>query len=234
MNWKSKKGFWTGLLILIVIGLLTWFILKQEMTSQRPIQHVKITTQLQQLSEQDIDQVLMPYIGSSFWEVELNKIQSDLTRLDWVSQAVVKRSWPDQLIISIEEQIPVARWDDDGLINHKGEVFFPNSIHGFENFVRLDGRLETSAQILAKLAEFQAILDGLSWSIAQMSEQVDGGWQLYILDGPRLLLAKNGDKEQLIRFVRAYGQLKNELRNSAQVYDLRYSNGFSVKRIVAQ
>ena len=230
MNWKSKKGFWAGLLILVGVGLLAWFILKQEMTSQRPIEQVTITTELQQLSQKEVDGVLMPYIGNSFWEVDLNQIQSDLTRLDWVSQAVVKRSWPDQLIVSIEEQIPVVRWGDEGLMNHKGEVFFPNRLDGFENFVRLNGRLEASSQILAKFAKFQAILNDLSWSIEQMSEKIDGGWQLEILDGPQLLIAKNDDEAQLIRFVRSYDWLKNELRNSAQVYDLRYSNGFSVKR----
>jgi len=229
VNWKSKKKFWAGLLILLGVGLLVWFILKQEMSSERPIQQVKITTALQQLSQQEIDEVLKPYVGNSFWEVDLNKIQSDLTRLDWISQAVVKRSWPDQLIITIEEQTPVARWGDEGLINHKGEVFFPASVAGFENFVLLEGRLESANQVLAKLAEFQVILNGLNWSIAQMKELVDGGWQIDVLDGPRLLIAKNDDAAQLFRFVRAYGQLKNGLRNSAQVYDLRYSNGFSVK-----
>lgn len=232
MNWKSKKVFWTGLIGLIAISLLAWALLRQEMASDRPIQQVKLTSELKQLTQDEIDQVLSTYVGSSFWEVELSQIQSDLTRLDWVSQAVVKRSWPDQLIISIEEQNPVARWGDNGLINDKGDVFFPSSVAEFENFVRLDGELLEASRILAKLAEFQAILDKLEWPISQLVESPDGGWQVQIMDGPVLLVAKEQDQSQLSRFVRAYEHLKDELRKSAQVYDLRYSNGFSIKRIM--
>ncbi|MEA3405130.1 MAG: FtsQ-type POTRA domain-containing protein [Pseudomonadota bacterium] len=232
MNWKSKKVFWTGLAGLVVISLLAWFLLRQEMASDRPIQQVKLTSELKQLSQEEIDQVLSAYVGVSFWEVELNQIQSDLTRLDWVSQAVVKRSWPDQLIISIEEQNPVARWSDNGLINHKGEVFFPSSVAEFENFVRLDGELLDSSKILAKLAEFQAILNQLEWPVSQLVESPEGGWQVQIMDGPVLLIAKEQDLSQLTRFVRAYEHLKDGLRKSAQVYDLRYSNGFSIKRVI--
>jgi len=234
VNWKSKKAFWTGLIGLIIVSLLAWFLLRQEMASERPIQQVTVTTELKQLSQQEIDQVLNAYVGSSFWEVKLNQIQSDLTRLDWVSKALVKRSWPDQLIIAIEEQIPVARWSDNGLINHKGDVFFPSSVAEFDNFVRLEGELVNASKILAKLAEFQAILDQLQWPISQLTGLPEGGWQLQIMDGPILLLAQEQDLEQLTRFVRAYEHLKDGLRNSAQVYDLRYSNGFSIKRIVNQ
>ena len=230
MIWKSKKLFWAGLLGFIAIILLGWVLLEQEVASDRPIQQVKLTSALQQLSEDEINQVLAPYLGHSFWEVQLNQIQADLTRLDWVSQAVVKRSWPDQLIISIEEQTPVARWGDSGLINHTGEVFYPRSLLEFDNFVRIEGRLERSAQILAKLAEFQGKVDALEWSISSLTELKDGGWQVEILDGPKLLLAKKDNLQQLTRFVRAYDQLMDGLRKSAQVYDLRYSNGFSIKR----
>ena len=234
MGWLRKKQVWAGLLGLVIVGSLGWVFLERERSSDRPIQTVTLTSELQQISMQEVNQILQSYVGSSFWKVELNKIQSDLTRLDWVSQAVVKRSWPDQLIITIEEQTPVARWGENGLINHKGEIFFPSSLTEFDNFVRLDGRLESATQVLAKLAEFQKTVDGLDWHVAQLSELVGGGWQIDILDGPRLLVAKEGDQAQLNRFIRAYGQLKDELRNSAQVYDLRYSNGFSAKRISAQ
>lgn len=234
MAWSRKKRIWSALISLAALGLLVWFLIEQERASDRPIQTVTLTSELQQLSLLEVDQVLQSYVGSSFWRVKLSKIQSDLTRLDWVSHAVVKRSWPDQLIITIEEQVPVARWGDDGLVNNKGEIFFPRSVSGFENFVRLEGRLESARHVLAKLAEFQKVLGGLDWSIAQLTEAVDGGWKIDVLDGPSLLIAKEEDEVRLIRFVRSYQQLKEELRNSAQVYDLRYSNGFSVKQISKQ
>ncbi len=226
---KSRKSIWLGLALIVVIGAGIWFLFHQEVTSDRPIQEFQITTDLKQLSRQEVEKVLQPYLGKSFWGVELNKIQADLMHLDWVNQAVVKRSWPNQLRISIEEQSPVARWGETGLVNHKGEVFFPNRLDGYERFVRLDGKLEDSKQLLLKLAELQSALQGLNWSISRLQESVDGVWNIQIMDGPTLILDRHDEQHKLKRFVAAYPQLKDGFRKSAQVYDLRYSNGFAIK-----
>jgi cell division protein FtsQ len=218
------------LLILILLGALGWLGVKWETSSQRPIDDYQLTQPLKQLTQAEIDAVMQPYLGASFWGVELNKIQADLQRLDWVSQAVVKRSWPDQLKITLIEQQPVARWGEDGLINQHGEVFFPRSINGFEQFVRLDGRLENAAALLLKLAQFQQALKALDWAVARLHEAANGVWEIEMANGTRLILDRRDETHKLQRFIASYGQLQDSLRNSAQVFDLRYSNGFAVKR----
>lgn len=225
---KARKA---GVLALsfVFLVVLIWFVSYQEMNSDRPVDSYQLTSELKQLTPEEVDKVLAPYLGDSFWGVELNKIQSDLVRLDWVSQAVVKRSWPDQLTIHIEEQVPVARWGENGLINHKGEVFFPRTLDGFEKFVKLEGRIENVRELLLKLAAFQAHLDKLEWNISTLKERASGVWELKLLNGATMVLDRGDEAHKLERFVVTYPLLQKNYRKSALVYDLRYSNGFAIK-----
>ncbi|WP_084205749.1 cell division protein FtsQ/DivIB [Thiomicrorhabdus chilensis] len=226
---KGRRFLWMSGLGLVLFGIAIWLLFHQELSSKRPIEEFHLSMELKELDRAQVDEVLEPYLGKSFWDVELNKIQADLVRLDWVSQAVVKRSWPDQLKISIVEQNPVARWGNDGLVNHKGEVFFPNNLQRFEHFVRLEGRIENSAGLLAKLAEFQQKLNEIGWTVERLQETANGVWEIHILDGPTLILDQQDQHHKFQRFLAAYPDLKNGFRKSAQVYDLRYSNGFAIK-----
>lgn len=226
---KLRRPVWL-MILLCVLAVLGWLGFEWETGSHRPIDDYRLTQPLKQLTQAEVDAVMQPYLGSSFWEVKLHKIQADLQRLDWVSEAIVKRSWPDQLHITLIEQQPVARWGDNGLINQNGEVFFPRSMAGFEQFVRLDGRLENAAALLLKLAHFQEALKPLDWTIARLHEAANGVWEIEMAEGPKLILDRLDETHKLQRFIDAYGQLAPALRKSARVFDLRYSNGFAVKR----
>ena len=48
--------------------------------------------------------------------------------LPWVASASVRRQWPNQLQIVINEHQAVARWKNDILINGNGELFRPADI----------------------------------------------------------------------------------------------------------
>ncbi len=223
----------SAVLISILGGVVvaTWFLMQEDSPLFRPIQQYELVSEIQHVKPAEIDGVMRHYLGRSFWEVELEAIQSELTRLDWASSALVKRSWPDQLYVSIKEQVAVARWEQTGLVNQAGVVFYPKELDGFNNLVVLAGELGDSAKILVRLSAFQSKLTAIGFTIAALSLQLDGIWQINLLDGSKIILNQTEDDAKLNQFVRAYPKLSKALRNSPQVYDLRYSNGFIVGKI---
>ena len=220
--------------LLSILGALftvTWLLVQEDSPLFRPIQQYELVSEIQHVKPVEIDAVMQRYLGRSFWEVELETIQSELTRLDWVSSALVKRSWPAQLYVSIQEQKPVARWEQAGLVNQAGVVFYPNDLDGFDNLVVLEGQLADSAKILVRLSMFQRALKLIGFRISALSLELDGIWKVSLLDGSKIILNMTDDDLKLDQFVRAYPKLSMALRKSPQVYDLRYSNGFIVGEI---
>lgn len=221
------------ILLSLLGGLIfvTWLLVQEGSPLFRPIQQYELVSEIQQVKPAEIDNIMQRYLGRSFWEVELETIQSELTRLDWVSSALVKRSWPAQLYVSVQEQKPVARWQQTGLVNQAGIVFYPNDLTAFNNLVVLNGSLADSAKILVRLSKFQTVLKPIKFTIAALSQQLDGIWEINLLDGSKIILDKKDDDAKLDQFVRAYPKLSMALRKSPQVYDLRYSNGFIVGQL---
>ena len=220
----------TGVLLLVLLGGwgAKWLFTDERSPLFKPVEHYEIAGEFTYLKPEEVSQVLERYLGQSFWAIKLGAIQTELTHLDWVSQAVIKRRWPNQIYVNIEEQTPVARWGDSGLINQLGEVFYPQEHKGFEGLVQLEGELLDSAKILTMLEAFQQKLSSLGFTVVFLKHQVDGVWQLGLLNGSKIILDAQAEIRALERFILAYPQLTESLRKSPQVYDLRYSNGFIV------
>jgi len=213
---------------LAAIFAVGWLSTQKNSPFYQPIKNYELVTPISQLTPVEIDKVIAPYLGDSFWDIPLTRIQADLIHLDWVEFAEIKRKWPNLLFISITEQIPVARWGENGLVNRSGEVFFPTSISGFENLVQLNASLEYSELVLKRFVNLQKELKTLGLIVASFSLTTEKVWKVAILNGPEIVIDELSYEDKLQRFMKAYPGLSKEMRNSARIYDLRYSNGFIV------
>ena len=226
---RSVKVLFLLIALAIVLGG-GWLLTQKNSPLYQPITSFELVSSINQVSEKEINEAVKPYLGGSFWDVPLNKIQAELTRLDWVHSSQVKRKWPDLLYISINEQIPVARWGEAGLVNRSGQVFFPKSMDGFTDLVMLDGTLADSEKVLRNLIALQNQFSNLDMVIRSLSLSADQIWHIQFLDGPGIVLDSLNYEHKLQRFIKAYPKLDMEMRKSARIYDLRYSNGFIIAK----
>lgn len=229
MSLNTKRLFQFFALILAVAGLVAsaWLLTQKNSPLYQPIKNYELVAPLEQLTNEQVHKVIKPYLGNSFWDIPLDNIQAELVRLDWAKSAQVKRKWPNKLFVSIQEQKPVARWNSDGLINGSGEVFFPQKLTQFDDYVLLQGQLENSGLILKQLIWLQKQFENLDMLIANLAFN-DNVWRITVLGGPEIIVDNEQFENKTQRFVRAYPKLDKTLRKSAQTYDLRYSNGFIV------
>ncbi|WP_130536937.1 cell division protein FtsQ/DivIB [Thiomicrorhabdus indica] len=232
-----RKIFWGVVILLLLSGLVAWQLSEKRLTDSSgeqswfsyPLADYEILTQTKQVNREQIDEVLKPYIGQSFWDLPLPEIQSKLMRLDWVVSAKVSRNWPDLLGVVITEQEAIARWGENGLVNQSGEVFYPTSMDGYDDYVLLDGDLQFAVLVSQRFSEIAPLFSQHDlWieSLVLLDEQV---WELQIFQGPLIRFSEGVWREEIERFLLAYPELKSDFRNSAVYYDLRYSNGFVMK-----
>lgn len=59
----------------------------------------------------------------TFMTQDVNIIQSQIERLPWIKQASVRKQWPDELKIHLVEYVPIARWNDQHMVDVDGNSF---------------------------------------------------------------------------------------------------------------
>jgi cell division protein FtsQ len=165
-------------------------------------------------------------LRGNFFTVDLERARSIFEKLPWVRNVSVRRHFPWQLDIGLEEHTALARWNDTELVNSQGEVFLAKDTQVLPDFT---GPEDTAPEVTQRYASFGAMLAPLGLEIAQITLSPRHAWQLRLKDGMVLELGREQMEARLARFVAAYPQSLAKIPPPVKYVDLRYRNGFAVR-----
>ena len=179
-------------------------------------------------------------LDKGFWQLDLLELKANLESHSWVRQAIIRRQWPSQLVIGIDEYVAVARWNEDYLLSATGHVFLPSEIAAFTHLPRLKvesfngdqqevPNRETIKQAVTWFNQFQKPLTHYGLSVVEQTQLDDGDFSLLLSNGLTLVLGADQVTHRFDRFlILLDGALIKKL-DDIEVIDLRYVNGLSVR-----
>ena len=191
-------------------------------------------------SKNELLALLEEELDQGFWQVDLLKLKASLESHAWVRQAVIRRQWPNQLVIGIDEYVAVARWNDSYLLSATGDVFLPSQTAVFSHLHLLKVKLidveqqqsptrETIQQAVTWFNQFQKPLTDYGLSVVEQTQSLEGDFSLVLSNGLILVLGADQVVDRFDRFLTLLdGRLMSEL-DDIKVVDLRYVNGLSVR-----
>ncbi|BAU72695.1 Cell division protein FtsQ [Metapseudomonas furukawaii] len=196
--------------------------------ADRPIARINVQGDLSYISQQAVQQRIAPYIAASFFTIDLAGMRRELEQMPWIAHAEVRRVWPDQVAIRLEEQLPIARWGDEALLNNQGQAFTPRELTHYEQLPQLWGPQRAQEQVMQQYQMLSQMLRPLGFSIVRLELRERGSWFLTTGQGFELLLGRDHLVEKMRRFISIYEKtLKEQIANIERV-DLRYPNGLAV------
>ncbi len=227
-----KRLVWP--LLFLFLGLGAYSVAQRALPyADRPISQVSVQGDLSYISQQAVQQRIAPYLTASFFTVDLAAMRSELEQMPWIARAEVRRIWPNQLSIQLEEQLPIARWGNEALLNNQGQAFTPRELANYQDLPQLFGPQRAQQKVMQQYQLFSQMLRPLGFSVAQLELRERGSW--FLTTGVNsngqsieLLLGRDHLLEKMRRFVAVYEKtLKPEIANIARI-DLRYANGLAV------
>lgn len=224
---RIQQVMWPLLLVALGMGLyeLTTRLLPM---ADRPISLISVQGDLQYIDRDAVQLVVQPYLDESFLSIDLTGLRADLMDMSWVASASVKRVWPDELIIHIDEQLPVARWGKTALLNNEGRAFEPEDISRFDDLPQLNGPQRAKRRVMQNYQQFNRLLRPYGHGVAQLELRERGSWFLTTQDGIRVLLGRDNVVEKMQRFLTVDQLVLSERRDQIARVDLRYSNSMAV------
>lgn len=222
-----KRIVWPLLLAGLVVGL---YELGQQLMpyADRPIAKVSVQGELSQVNRQAVQARVEPFVEASFFKVDLEALRHDLEQMPWIAHVEARRIWPDQVQVRLEEQLPIARWGDEALLNNNGEAFAPNELSAYEHLPQLYGPKRAQQRVMQQYQMLSQMLRPMGFSIARLELRARGSWFLTTHQGIELLLGRDQIVEKMRRFAAIYQhELAQQSEQIARI-DLRYANGLAV------
>ncbi|HET9113767.1 MAG TPA: cell division protein FtsQ/DivIB [Burkholderiales bacterium] len=170
--------------------------------------------------------VIRQYITGNFFSVNLATVRAAFLKLPWARDASVRRRWPDGLEVVLEEHAPLARWNDNALLNRYGEVFTAASN---ADLPHLSGPSGSEREVLQRWIEFSRILRPLKRIPLSVTLNDRRSWSLVMDNGVTIALGSEHPAWKLQRWAGLYPEMAAQLTAPVAAVDLRYQKGFAVR-----
>ena len=227
------RGVFTGLLAAALLAGATWGIITLRDPATLPIRAVKVEGRFTHVTAQALQQAVADAATGGFLSVDVDAIRRAALSLPWVHSVGVRRVWPDTLRLTVTEQIAVARWGEQGLINSDGDVFTPDPSSFPPGLPELRGPAGTEDAVLSQYRAMNQSLTPLQLRITQLELDERRAWRITFNGGMQLVLGREQAEVRLQRFIAIYPALRAAADPGIARVDMRYSNGFALQRKIS-
>jgi cell division protein FtsQ len=235
---RSNGGRLAGIIflsaVLFTVFIGGWIVVGWMEDAQRlPLSKLVVTGERHYTRNDDIRQSILA-LGppGTFMTQDVNIIQQQIERLPWIKQASVRKQWPDELKIHLVEYVPIARWNDQHMIDAQGNSFsVPAERSAKQTLPMLSGPEGSEGEVLEGFRDMGAVLAKDKFTLKEAAMTARRSWQLTLNNGIKLNLGRGDTMKRLSRFVELYPVLQQQEQadNKRISYvDLRYDSGAAV------
>ena len=192
-----------------------------------PIREVKVEGQLAHVNREQIKLIVAKHLKGNFFTLNLEKTRDAFEKLPWARNVSVRRRWPDKLDVSIEEHLALARWGNIALVNTHGELFQAATDAELPVFY---GPGDGVMEVTKSYGSYSQVLNKADIKIAQVTLSPRRAWEIKTNKGLLIALGREQMEARLDKFARAYKSTLSQLNVKVVYADLRYPNGFAVRK----
>lgn len=227
-RWINPRVMASVVLGAILVAATGWG--SAELSDPRtfPIRSIQIIGDLHHLSKGQLQDIVVPHATGGFFNVDVRSIRRAVMELPWADSVSVRRVWPDSLHILVTEQVPFARWGEKGVLNARGELFYPgpDSVPG--GLPDFHGPDAQEGAVVNAYRDMSRALAPVGLRITKLVLDERRAWRLELDNGIELSLGRVDHYPRLVRFVRIYPKLLASRTGAVRSIDFRYTNGFAV------
>lgn len=223
LNWRRIGLSVSGVAVTaLAVAALVWLL-------DQPITRVIVTGRLQRVSALDVEQVVRANLKrAGLVSVDLGLIGAGLRQLPWVDVASVQRSWPRGLRIEVVEQSAVARWNDSGLVNARGQLFMSEARFIPPELPQLSGPAGSESEVTSRYLATQGRLTEVGLRLVALTLDARGALSFTLDNGVQVRLGRQQIDTRFERFMLVAARIVSQRAADIAYVDLRYSNGFAV------
>ena len=126
------------------------------------------------------------------------------------------------------EEVPIARWGNEGFLNRLGEELTIADNSKLKALPVLRAKYGTSREMMQAYQSMAELMLPTGLKLIEIQRDSLGAWRVDTADDIRLVLGRDQIAEKIRRFVLVWKSGLNQQLDSIKTIDLRYPNGLAV------
>ncbi len=215
------------LAVFSVMAVVIWSWPKLMDWVNQPIARVEVRSGFDHLRREEVEEVLAPWLVNRFLFLDLQGMQETVADMPWVKKVSLKREWPDKVVVTLVEREAIARWEQDGLIDARGQVFRPGQLDSFVGLPLLSGPQDRAHDVMQQYLSISQLLRPLGVTVSELNLSSTDSWRFRV-DHVSVNIGRDRRMVRLQRFIRLFYERLSDRWQDVKRVDLRYLNGASV------
>jgi len=216
-----------GLAAVVAIGCwggwATW------LTLDKPVAFISVKGDFKYASRHDVSELVADSLVGGFLSADLDLIRAQLEANAWIESAKVSRQWPDGLVIVVQEEVPIARWNKGGFLNRSGEALKIADNSRLDSLPQLMGPEGEAKRVMEQYRHAAQILSPVGLKTIEFHLDERNAWRLEVSLGLEVTVGQGDVTEKLQRFVDVYKAVLQGHESEVEGIDARYPNGVAVR-----
>ena len=217
--WFIQSSFVVSLLLVSGWGL-------QQVRWGWTVEQVEIEGEFRYWQARDLAKQLLWVKQENFFSLDVRQVKYELEQLALIKSVQVRKIWPDTLLVKFKEDIPVAIWNKDALLNPKGEELILLGRFDQSGLPKLFGPELKTEQVMRQFQRFQSRLSGVDAVMVSLTMNAIGSWQIELENGWTIRLGRQQLEQRIERLIELLKILPQE---KVAAVDLRYGKGAAIK-----
>lgn len=224
-----SAGWLLWLVVIVSVAVMAggagWWVYQKV---DRAIEVVGFEGELTRLNHGVLKELVYPLVNDGFLSIDLEQVRQGMEQHPWVAEARVHRQWPNGLVVSVVEEVPIARWGNTALLNNQGKQLQVDVASELRHLPLLQGVEGSEREMMRSYREMVQLFQSTELRISALYRDDRGAWNMKLSNGLPLLLGREQILPKVGRFLLVWEKvLKGRVDEVIQV-DARYENGVSV------
>lgn len=218
-----------GALVVVLAGAVMLTVQWALDPDNLPLERVEVAGELRYLEPERVRSALSVDHDTALFGVDLEMARDEIAQLAWVRRVDVSRVWPDTLRATVVERQPVARVNDEMLLDSNGQLFRPGDGHDLDYLPEIRAPESVAADLARLRIDLGEEFERVGRRIEGVEGDARGALRLKLDNGLEVIVGRDARRERVARLIRAWDGLQEGGEGRPVRVDLRYPNGFAVR-----
>ena len=226
-NQGNKTSLFKPFLLIFFILFVFGFIY---VSINQPITSINIEGDLKRVSKKGVEIAVLEIKNKGFLTVNQGEYKDKLEAINWVKSVKINKQWPNTINVVVVEDDVIALWNKRLLLNSSGELYALDQRVVPDELIQFSGPEDRENEVYNRYKLYNDELATRGILIEEIELDLRGSWVITVRPSIKIKLGEEATQERFERFLTIWDQSLLENFELISYIDLRYSEGFVIKR----